>query len=119
MLDPTDKPTLLAEMSMWEGDLVPLVIRTGPMGKPDPGMLKRYTAVEINGEGMGFVMIWIANRLVAYGTLFAQEAPQRVRRLNIPRGLGNGYDIDLYIAFQGRGLSWEVFFEELTADVPQ
>ena len=101
----------LGELSPYEGDLVPFVVRTGPVGRPDHGMLKRYEAVEINGEGRAFVMVWIQNRLVAWGTLFAQEAPRRLRRLNIPRGLGNGYDIDLFIAFQGRLTGYEVFYE--------
>lgn len=101
----------LGELSPQEGDLIPFVIRTGPMGRPDPGLLKRYEAVEINGEGRAFVMVWIQDRLVAWGTLFAQEGPKRPRRLNIPRGLGNGYAIDLYIAFQGQRMSFEVFYE--------
>ena len=101
----------LGELSPYEGDLVPFVVRTGPVGRPDHGLLKRYEAVEINGEGRAFVMVWIQNRLVAWGTLFAQEAPRRPRRLNIPRGLGNGYDIDLFIAFQGRLTGYEVFYE--------
>lgn len=103
----------IGELSPLEGALIPFCIRTGPMSKPDPGILKRYEAVEINGEGVAFVMVWIQKRLVAWGTLHAQEAPKRTRRLNIPRGLGNGYDIDLYIAFQGRLTGYEVFFELL------
>jgi hypothetical protein len=102
---------VLAELSPLEGQLIPLTIRTGPMGKPDPGLLKRYQSVEINGEGMAYVKAWIQNRLVAWGTLFAQEGPKRPRRLNIPRGLGIGYDIDLFIAFQGRLTGYEVFYE--------
>lgn len=101
----------IGELSTLEGPLIPFCIRTGPMSKPDPGVLKRYEAVEINGEGVAFVMIWIQNRLVAWGTLHAQEAPKRTRRLRIPRGLGIGYDIDLYIAHQGRLTGYEVFYE--------
>lgn len=105
--------SFLGELSPLEGDQVPFVVRTGPVGKPDLGLLKRYEAVEINGEGVAFVMVWIQERLVASGTLFAQEASKRVRRLNIPRGLGNGYDIDIYIAMQGRLTAYEVFYEVL------
>lgn len=101
----------LAELSPYEGQLVPFSIRTGPMGRPDPGILKRYQAVEINGEGHALVLVWIQNRLVASGILFAQDGPKRSRRLNIPRGLGIGYDIDIYMAFQGRLTGYEVFYE--------
>lgn len=101
----------LAEMSPLEGDLVPFSIRTGPMSKPDPGLPKNYDAVEINGEGVAFVMVWIENRLVASGILHAQEAPKRTRRLRIPRGLGNGYGIDIFIAHQGTLTGYEVFYE--------
>ncbi len=111
MLDASATPTFLAELSMFEGDHIPFVVRTGPISKPDPGILKNYEAVEINGEGRAFVMVWIQNRLVAWGTLIAQEGPKRVRRLAIPRGLGHGYDIDLFIAFQGRMTGYEVFWE--------
>ena len=114
-IEPGAIPTLsvdfMAEFSPLEGDLIPFAIRTGPVGKPDPGLMKQFTAVEINGDGRAYVMVWIQNRLVAYGTLFAQEAPKRMRRLNIPRGLGNGYDIDLWIAFQGRMTGYEVFYD--------
>lgn len=102
---------MLGELSLLEGEFIPFVIRTGPVGRPDLGLLKDYKAVEINGEGRAFVMVWIQDRLVAWGTLFAQETPKRPRRLNIPRGLGNGYGIDLYIAFQGQRMSFEVFYE--------
>ncbi len=101
----------LAELSPLEGQPIPFSIRTGPIGKPDPGLLKRYQAVEINGEGRALVLVWIQDRLVASGVLFAQEAPNRPRRLNIPRGLGIGYDIDIFIAHQGKLTGYEVFFE--------
>lgn len=104
-------PPFLAEMSAQEGELIPFVIRIGPVGKPDIGLLKRYEAIEINGEGSAYVMAWVQNRLVAFGRIFAQEGPKRPRRLNILRGLGSGYDIDLYIAFQGRLTGYEVFYE--------
>jgi hypothetical protein len=101
----------LAELSPDEGDLIPLVVRTGPVSKPDPGVLKRYQAVEVNGNGTAFVWVWIHNRLVAKGRLFTQETPRASRRLNIPRGLGNGYSIDLLIAFQGTFTGYEVFYD--------
>jgi len=103
----------LGELSNDEGEFIPFVIRTGPMSKPDPGVMKRYESVEINGKGVAFVMVWIQERLVAMGTLFAQEGPNLPRRLNIPRGLGNGYGIDIYIAMQGRLTGLEVLFDVL------
>ena len=106
----------LAELSQHEGQLIPFVVRTGPIGKPDHGLLKRYQSVEINGEGHALVLVWIQNRLVASGTLFAQEGPKRPRRLNIPRGLGIGYEIDLFIACQGELTGYEVFFEMMDGD---
>lgn len=110
-------PTVkLAEISPREGQRIPLVIRTGPMGRPDPGLLKRFQAVEVNGEGEALVLIWVQNRLVASGVLFAQESPERPRRLNIPRGLGIGYDIDIFIAFQGKLTGYEVFFDLMEGD---
>lgn len=111
LLDVSTVTDFLGELSPLEGDLIPFVIRTGPVGKPDLGLLKRYQAVEINGVGSAYVMVWTQNRLVASGRIFAQEGPKRPRRLNIPRGLGIGYDIDLYIAFQGRLTGYEVFYE--------
>lgn len=101
----------LGELSNLEGALIPFSVRTGPVSKPDLGLMKRYEAVEINGEGVAFVMVWIQNRLVAWGTLHAQEAPKRTRRLKIPVGLRDGYDIDLFIAHQGRLTGYEVFYE--------
>lgn len=111
LLDVSAEKNCLAELSEDEGHKIPFVIRTGPMGKPDPGLMKRYEAVEIDGDGRAFVMVWIHGRLVAYGSLFAQEGPKNHRRLKIPKGLGNGYDIDIYIAFQGRMTGYEVFYE--------
>lgn len=99
------------ELSRDEGEFIPFAVRTGPMGKPDHGVLKRYEAVEINGEGKALVMAWVQGRLVASGVLYAQEGPRRPRRLNIPRGLGDGNDIDLFIAHQGRLTGHEVFYE--------
>lgn len=103
----------LAELSQMEGEFIPFGVRTGPMGKPDPGLMRKYQAVEINGEGKALVMVWVQGRLVASGVLFAQEGPRRARRLNIPRGLGNGYDIDIFIAHQGRLTGYEVFYDEV------
>jgi len=113
IIDDVKNNQFLGELSHDEGDKIPFVIRTGPMSKPDPGIMKRYEAVEINGAGVAFVMIWIQERLVAWGTLFAQEGPNLPRRLNIPRGLGNGYGIDVYIAMQGRLTGLEVLFDVL------
>lgn len=111
LFDTVGPSNFLGEFSAQEGDLIPFCIRTGPMSKPDPGVMKRYEAVEINGEGVAFVMVWIQRRLVAWGTLHAQEAPKCTRRLNIPVGLRDGYDIDIYIAHQGRLTGYEVFYE--------
>jgi len=113
IIDDVNNSQFLSELSFDEGEKIPFVIRTGPMSKPDPGVMKRYEAVEINGAGVAFVMVWIQERLVAWGTLFAQEGPKLPRRLNIPRGLGNGYGIDVYIAMQGRLTGLEILFEVL------
>lgn len=103
--------SILAELSPVEGAAIPFTIRTGPISKPDPGLLKNFDAIEVNGDGMGYVMAWVDGRLVAWGLLFAQEGPKRPRRLKVKRGLGNGYSIDLFIAFQGRLTGYEVFYD--------
>ncbi len=101
----------LAELSALEGAMVPFTIRTGPISRPDPGLLKQFSAIEVNGEGRAYVMAWIDGRLAAWGMLFAQEGPKRPRRLKVKRGLRNGYTIDLFIAFQGRLTGYEVFYD--------
>lgn len=103
--------SILAELSPREGAPVPFTIRTGPISRPDPGLLKQFSAIEVNGEGRAYVMAWVDGRLAGWGTLFAQEGPKRPRRLKLKRGLRNGYTLDLFIAFQGRLTGYEVFYE--------
>jgi hypothetical protein len=108
-----DQEPFLAEMSPGEGYEIPFVIRMGPSNDPDPGSRKRFRALEIDGDGRAFVMIWIDRRLVAKGWLYANETPEHVRRLNIPRGLGTGYGIDFMIAHQGTLVAVEVFWDPM------
>lgn len=104
-------PRFLAELSQFEGQMIPLAVRTGPVFWPDPGVLKKYNSIEINGDGVAYVMAWVNTRLVAKGKIIAQDSPKNNRRLNIPRGLGRGYSIDTLIVFQGTFTGHEVFFD--------
>ena len=113
LTDPTRK--FLAEINPPEGEPIPFLVRMGPNNDPDPGSRKKYRALEIDGDGQGFLMVWVDRRMVAQGFLSAQQAPKAMRKLNLPRGLGTGYGLDFMLIWQGTLLGVEAFWEPLTA----
>ena len=106
--------SVLAELNHSEGDRIPFAVRMGPNADPDPGSRKKYRALEIDGDGQGYLLVWVDRRLVSQGFLSAQESPGALRRLNIPRGLGTGYGLDFLLLWQGTLLAVEVFWDPMT-----
>lgn len=82
--------------------LIPYYIRTGEQAFGDPVERKRFKQIEFHSDGpsSGTIAcrVWIDGRYVCDGIMTPTETPNRVRKINLPRGMNTGYTIDVEIA---------------------
>lgn len=82
--------------------LMPYYIRTGAQAFGDPVERKRFKQVEFHSDGpsTGTIAcrVWIDGRYVCDGIMSPTETPNKIRKINLPRGMNTGYTIDVEIA---------------------
>ena len=103
----------IGELSHEEGAFLDGAILIGPVTGDDPLSRKKWEHLKLHGEGRARVFLWVDNRLVSQGMLSLAEGPDAPNKLNIPKGLGTGFELLALIIFQGVYLGAEIFFDRL------
>ena len=92
---------------------MPMFIRSGQKGFGNVSERRKYSHIELYGNGTLSVRLYIDGRYVSDDIVTLTESPNRVRKMNIPRGYRTGYTIDLEIMGDTDRLLVEYVFEEM------
>lgn len=104
-------------LSIWRlfaGDKnMPMFLRSGQKGFGNVSERRKYSHIELYGNGTLNVRLYIDGRYVSDDIVTLTESPHRVRKMNIPRGYRTGYTIDLEIMGDTDRLLVEYVFENM------